>query len=223
MEAQRESVKQAARTTLGREEPEETKMNGSLQFAFSVRSPYAWIAAHRILPRVHSDVEVRWVPLYPLPTFPNFGTLLPTKIRYIIEDLIRLTKAYDLPLGRPPAAEPDWAVPHAAFLEADRQGRGSVFARALMDARWSRGEDVSSEPVLRRAADQAGADAAPLLAASADTRLRAQLARDIQRRYDVDGIFGVPMFILPDGSRFWGHDRMEWALQHGYVPAANAS
>jgi hypothetical protein len=27
------------------------------------------------------------------------------------------------------------------------------------------------------------------------------------------------MFVLSDGARFWGHDRMEWALDHGYVPA----
>ncbi len=30
------------------------------------------------------------------------------------------------------------------------------------------------------------------------------------------------MFILPTGEHFWGHDRMEWALRHGYVERAEA-
>jgi 2-hydroxychromene-2-carboxylate isomerase len=42
----------------------------------------------------------------------------------------------------------------------------------------------------------------------------------IRQNYEERGIFGVPMFVLPDGARFWGHDRMEWALHHGYVRAA---
>ena len=196
-------------------------MPASLRFAFSLRSPYAWIAAQRIVPRVHPDVPVEWVPLYPLPTFPNFGNLLPTKVRYLIEDLIRLAKVHDLPLGRPPAAEPDWAVPHAAFVAADEQGCGPAFARSLMDARWSRGEDVAGEVALRRAAEASGADAASVLAASADPARRDALVQAIQTRYD-DGIFGVPMFVLPDGARFWGHDRMGWALDHGFVRAADA-
>ena len=77
-------------------------MPEALRFAFSIRSPYAWIAAKRILPEVDSVRPVEWLPFFPLPEFENFGNLLPTKVRYIIEDLIRLTDAYDLPLGRPP-------------------------------------------------------------------------------------------------------------------------
>jgi len=198
-------------------------MSEPLRFAYSLRSPYAWIAAKRIVPRVHPDVAVRWLPLYPLPTFPNFGNLLPTKVRYLIDDLIRLAKVYDLPLGRPPAEEPDWAVAHTACVAADSMGCGPAFTRALMDARLSRGEDVASESVIRNAAAACGADAASVLTACADTEQRAAVARDIQTRYDEDGIFGVPMFVLPDGARFWGHDRMAWALDHGFVRAAESA
>lgn len=198
-------------------------MQEPVTFAFSLRSPYAWLAARIVLPRVHPDVALRWTPLYPLPSFRNFGDLLPTKVRYIIEDLRRLAKTYDLTLGRPPAAEPDWSVPHTAFVQAERAGAGPAFARALMDARWSRGEDVASEPTLRRAAEQVGLDPDPVLAAAADPRERAALVERIQRGYDERGIFGVPMFVLPDGARFWGHDRMAWALEHGFVRAVDAA
>jgi 2-hydroxychromene-2-carboxylate isomerase len=39
----------------------------------------------------------------------------------------------------------------------------------------------------------------------------------VQRNYDDRGIFGVPMFVLADGKRFSGHDRMEFAIKHGYI------
>ena len=193
-------------------------MPAPLEFVFSLRSPYAWLAARCVVPRVAADVEVRWTPLYPLPEFENFGKLLPVKVRYLIEDLRRLTQSHDLPLGRPPATEPDWAVPHSAFTFADERGAGPAFAVALMDARWSRGEDVGSAPALHSAAGAAGLDADAVLTASADPARQQALSERIRRNYDERGIFGVPMFVLADGSRFWGQDRMEWALLHGYVP-----
>jgi 2-hydroxychromene-2-carboxylate isomerase len=194
-------------------------MDGPLEFVFSLRSPYAWIAARRVVPRVHPSIEVTWTPLYPLPEFQNFGNLLPIKVRYLVEDVRRLAKDHDLPLGFPPAADPDWVVPHSAFVYAEEHDAGPALAMALMDPRWSRGEDAASEDVMRGAALGAGLDADALLAASADPARHDALRERIRRNYDERGLFGVPMFVLSDGARFWGHDRMEWALDHGYVPA----
>ena len=124
-------------------------------------------------------------------------------------------------VGRPPVDESDWAASHAAFLHADRAGRGPEFARAIINERWGNGEVVSSENVLRRAADVADLEPDAIVEASRDEGLRAELVEMIQRNYDERGLFGVPMFILPDGSRFWGHDRMEWAIRYGYVTSAS--
>ena len=43
------------------------------------------------------------------------------------------------------------------------------------------------------------------------------LTARIERDYTERGVFGVPMFITADGARFWGHDRMEWALRQGLI------
>lgn len=72
-------------------------MRDPLEFVFSFRSPYAWIAARHILPMLRPEQEVRWLPFFPLPSFTNFGRLIPGKVRYNIEDLLRLTKACPLP------------------------------------------------------------------------------------------------------------------------------
>ena len=44
------------------------------------------------------------------------------------------------------------------------------------------------------------------------------LVAQIQRDFDEDGIFGVPTLILPRGRRFWGHDRIDWAIREGLIP-----
>ncbi len=196
-------------------------MSGSVEFVFSFRSPYAWIAARRVLPMVHPDTEVRWTPFFPLPSFANFGNLIPVRARYNIEDLLRLSRAYDLEFGRPPLAEPDWSIPHAAFVHAEREGCGPEFGLALADSRWHAGEDVASAEVIGKVAESVGLDGDAAVSASSNAGLRARLTEEIEVNYRERGIFGVPMFVLPDGQRFWGHDRMEWALHYGYVPSAS--
>ena len=194
-------------------------MDGPLEFVFSFRSPYVWIAALHVLPRVDPAVEVRWTPFFPLPGFANFGRpMAPGKVTHNLEDILRLARAYDLKVGSPPVDEPDWVLPHAAFLAADRADRGAEFALAVIRERWGDGKRVCEDEALRRAAGAAGLDADSIVAAGHDPTLRDETTELVQRNYDERGVFGVPMFVLPDGQRFWGHDRMDWAIRHGFVP-----
>lgn len=146
--------------------------------------------------------------------------MIPVRARYNIEDLLRLSSAYGLEFGRPPMAEPDWSIPHAAFVHAERQGAGAEFGMALLDARWQDSLDVASREVIGQVAESVGLHPDRTIEAAEDPDLRAKLTERIDTHYRTRGIFGVPMFVLPDGARFWGHDRMEWALQHGFVPAS---
>jgi len=196
-------------------------VDGPIDFIFSFRSPFAWIAAHRVLPMLDPQIELRWRPFYPLPSFPNFSGLTPGKQRYNIKDLIRLTRAYGIELGRPPVEDPDWSIPHAAFVCADRLGKGAEFGLALADARWMHGEDVVQPEVIARAAESVELDGAAVASASNDETLREELRETVERNYHERGIFGVPMLLLPDGDRFWGHDRMEWAIRRGLIPGTN--
>lgn len=192
-------------------------MSEPLEFVFSLRSPYAWIAARHVLPQLGDAFEIRWHPFFPLPSFTNFPGLIPHKQRYLIKDVTRLTDLYGMKLRWPKPSDPSWAVPHAAFVQANLRGRGPRLALALFEERFGRGEDVASAKVIRRAAESVGLDAEEILAASHDAKLHEQLVKDIEYDYTERGIFGVPMLIKPDGDRFWGHDRIEWAVRGGRV------
>lgn len=195
-------------------------MRSGVDFVFSFRSPYAWLAARSVVPKLPTDLEVRWVPFFPLPTFENFEKPpIEAKFKYLLRDVVRLADHYGAALAFPPPGDPDWAIPHAAFVEADRSGGGPAFARAVFDARWSRGEDVADLPVLASAAETAGLAPAPIVAAAADDERRRALRAEVQKRFDEDGIFGVPTLVMPRGTRYWGHDRMEWAIENGRIDA----
>jgi 2-hydroxychromene-2-carboxylate isomerase len=193
-------------------------MNDSYEFVFSFRSPFAWIAAEHFIPMLDSGLEVKWTAFFPLPTFPNFGAHVPGKMRYEVRDIIRTTQTFGMKLGRPLREDPDWAIPHAAFEFANRQGAGPAFALALMAERWSESEDIATDPILARAAESVGLDAQGTVAASHDGELHRALRDQIQRAYDERGVFGVPMLITPDETQFWGWDRIEWAIRYGFVP-----
>lgn len=194
-------------------------MADSLDFVFSFRSPYSWLAARYVLPKLPAGTPIRWRPFFPLPTFTNFPPLIEGKVKYLVRDVVRLARHYGAELEFPKVDDPDWTIPHVAFLEADARGRGRDFALAVYAARWSRGENVGELDVIARAAEEASLDPAPILAAGEDTQRREALRAEVQRAYDEDGIFGVPTLILPRGTRFWGHDRIEMAIREGWIGA----
>lgn len=192
-------------------------MFDTAQFVFSFRSPYAWIAARWLLPLFPSDFAYRWRPFFPLPTFPNFPPPLPAKVHYLVRDVSRLVEHHGGTVRWPGIDDPNWATPHCAFLEAEARGRGSEFALAVFEARFGRGENVAEASVLAKAADAAALDAAAIVAAGQDKTSQDSLTRAIQEDFDEREIFGVPTLILPRGTRYWGHDRIEWAIREGRI------
>jgi 2-hydroxychromene-2-carboxylate isomerase len=192
-------------------------MFDATQFVFSFRSPYAWIAARWVLPKLPASLEVEWRPFFPLPSFDNFPPILEAKTKYLVRDVLRLVKHYGGEVQFPLYGDPNWAIPHCAFLAAKEQGRGREFALATFEARWGRGENPTEPAVLEKLAQEVGIDPALILDTALSEASQQALTQQVQRDYDEQDIFGVPTLILPRGTRFWGHDRIEWALREGLI------
>ena len=77
---------------------------------------------------------------------------------------------------------------------------------------------MTSPAVLEAVVDRLGLDASDLPARIAAAETKAELRRLTEEAVAL-GIFGVPSFLLGN-ELFWGHDRMEWALRHGFVRSA---
>jgi 2-hydroxychromene-2-carboxylate isomerase len=182
-----------------------------VRFYFSFRSPYAWLAFH-LAPRALRDlpVELKPIPVFPPPSFPNDPLAVPAKAEYIARhDVPRLAEAYGLKAARPAQLDVvDWMPPHAMWLYAAEQGAGERFGAEIFAARFSRSEDLTSRAVLASAARAAGLDPETTLAAGADPARHQQIGAGMLQGMQ-DGLFGVPFFTFRE-ERFWGHDRIEW-------------
>lgn len=185
-------------------------MSESIRFYFSFRSPYAWLAFHRLETVVAAGgPDVEFVPLIPPRGF--LDDMDPRKRRYIGEDVGRIARAYGLQLRWPDPFDTDWLRPHAAFLHAVDAGRAMSFGAALYRARFCEGRDVGDASVLGTAAGEAGLDSAQIAAAADSRGLRSRIIAGM-RAMQADGVFGVPYFVYR-GRAYWGNDRLEWLLR----------
>jgi 2-hydroxychromene-2-carboxylate isomerase len=207
------------------------RMDHTVRFYFSFRSPYAWLAAERWQIEL-GDLSpvVERIPFYPTrETFPNDPTLLPSKYRYVAQDVRRLAHEYGLSLRPPHALDTDWERAHAAFLgvQAAQPERAEAFMLEMFRARFSRSLDLAVTEVIAEAATRAGADPSLANEAAAAPALQQQVAESFVRGQQRDGIFGAPSFVYQE-QLFWGHDRMHHlksalrAGQRAHAPATNA-
>lgn len=183
-----------------------------ITFFFSFRSPYAWLAFHRLDRALTGlPVEIERIPVFPPPNFPNDPAAVPTKLRYIAGDVQRIAAAYGLPVRWPEAADTDWMRPHAAYLHAVDAGRGDAFARAVYAARFSEGRNVGQDDTLRAAATAAEVDPTAMLLAADDPAVHQRVMQGMMRAMEAN-VFGVPFFLYREQA-FWGNDRLEWLLR----------
>jgi len=184
----------------------------TIRFYFSFRSPYSWLAFHRIDRAVKGmPVEIQRIPVYPPEKFDNDPAASPVKLRYVIADVGRIADAYGLTLRWPKAVDTDWILPHAAYLHAEDKGMGAAFAREVFAARFSEGEDVGDSETLAQLAAACGLDGEETLRAAREPALGRRLAEGIMAGVR-EGLFGVPFFVYRDQA-FWGNDRLEWLVR----------
>lgn len=189
-------------------------MSDVLTVHFSLRSPYSWLALHRLTklgPRL--GVPLSLVPLFPKPGqdgVPDPATSH-ARFRYTVEDAARIAAAYGLAMRPPASLDTRWELPHAACAFADAAGRGLAFAVAAGAARFTRARDLGDPEVIAEIATLVDLDPDATVAAARDAVWQAKVEAG-QVRARQQGVFGVPFFLFRD-QRFFGNDRLEWLLR----------
>lgn len=188
-----------------------------LVFWFEFASTYSWLSAARIDSHAASrGVEVTWRPFLLGPIFAAQGwtdspfNLYPAKGRYMLRDMERRAAALGIGFRLPDPFPQNGLRAARTAIAALETERGPAFCRAIFEAEFARGEDISDPAVIRAALGDAGLPES--LEARADApeikqALRAQ-TEDAQRL----GLFGAPSFTTEDGELFWGDDRLEQAI-----------
>lgn len=185
-----------------------------LDFYFSFRSPYSYLA----LERAKALAEHYGLRLVMRPVLPMVmrGLPVPTHKRlYILHDATREARRLGIPFGR--ICDPLGAGVERClavwYLAAGRQ-RGFDFIEAAARRIWSEGADMATDPPLLAAAREAGLSASDVQQALADDAWRARVERHQQALTEAD-LWGVPAFILRRGEQrcsTWGQDRL-WVIE----------
>jgi 2-hydroxychromene-2-carboxylate isomerase len=178
-----------------------------IDFFFSFRSPYSYLAAPRVfaLPDRY-DVEVVFRGVIPMAMR---GQSVPReKGLHTLRDVKRESLRLGMPFGRIHDPIGDGAM--RCLLVAQHAvdvGRERDFVIEASHGIWAEAVDVARDAGLRMVCERAGLEWRDCRAALDDPLMRWRVEEDTETLANI-GHWGVPVFVL-DGELFWGQDRIE--------------
>jgi len=196
----------------------------TLEFWYEFASTYSYPAAMRIEERAAAaGVEVVWRPFLLGPIFGEQGwndspfNIYPAKGRYMWRDLERICAAEGVPYVRPSVFPRNGLMAARLAVAGLDEGWTPAFTRLVYQANFARDQDISDRAVLAPLVSAAGGNAEAAFEQAASDGVKARL-RDHVDLARSKGIFGAPSFVTSDGELFWGHDRidqaLDWAVKH---------
>lgn len=192
-------------------------MSARPQFWFSLTSPYAYLTVSRIeKPSRDAGVNWDWQPIVLGPVFKALGWEVnpyadfPIKQEYMWRDVKRMADHYGLPFRKPDWFPQSPAPATKVALEAFKGGWGVEYSKAVYQANFGKGRDISKSEILVEIVKTLGhADLDVekiILDPTSDKRIEEIAARALEKK-----LFGVPTFFVGD-EMFWGNDRLEQAI-----------
>jgi 2-hydroxychromene-2-carboxylate isomerase len=178
----------------------------SVEFFFSFRSPYSYLAAPRAF-RLPSRFNVE-IDFRPVPPMVERGVPLPlSKKLYIVCDAAREARRLGMRFGH--LFDPIGRGVHNCLAIAEYakiSGRHVDFVLAVSKAIWADGIDVSNEAKLSSLCRGVGLPWSECVQAIEDSAIAERLEDNRQRLSDHDH-WGVPTMVF-EGEVFWGQDRI---------------
>jgi 2-hydroxychromene-2-carboxylate isomerase len=193
-------------------------MKQNVVFWYEFASTYSYLSAMRIEAEgQRAGVAIEWRPFLLGPIFKSQGwatspfNIYPAKGRYMVRDVSRIAAQRGLRFRMPPTFPANGLKAARLAIAAQNFGATREFSRAVFEAAFGRGLDISDDSILTECLSSAGLDVADLRALSVDGVVKAALRRNTDEAQAI-GIFGAPSFTTDDGELFWGDDRLEQAI-----------
>ncbi|PHZ84747.1 2-hydroxychromene-2-carboxylate isomerase [Paremcibacter congregatus] len=190
-----------------------------LEFWYDFASSYSYLATVQIGAWAQvRGIAVRWRPFLLGPTFESQGwnsspfNIFKRKGDYMWRDMERCAALYGLTFQKPLHIFPQNGLLAArvALCLPDGVQRGT-FTKRVFQAEFAEGKDIAEWGTVVRILEDMAQDASVILPQSQSEFIKGIL-RSYTKEAESKRIFGVPSFVTPDGELFWGHDRLEQAL-----------
>lgn len=183
-----------------------------ITFYFDPVSPYAWLASTQ-LGRI-ADATKRNLVARPI----LFAGLLkahghqgpaeiPAKRNYIFRDVMRRANFYKLDIEGPPRHPFNPLLALRVCTAIDSADQRLRFSKAIMQAAWGEGLDITDASVVTDVVKNCGLEGAWALESANNQETKAALVTATDQAVQ-QGLFGVPSFVV-DGQLFWGDDRID--------------
>ncbi len=175
-----------------------------IRFYYDIVCPYSYMESRAVEAAEDAgEVEVEWLPfeLRPAPK-----ALLEPRGDHLRVDwtqhVYRRARERGVEIHLP-RYQPRSTLVLAACLWAGAEGSLRPFKHALYEAFFCEGEDIATDPEIRRAAERAALDPDAAIAAAYSPDRIAQIAT-IRREAESAGIRGVPSLLAENGESHWG-------------------
>ena len=182
-------------------------------FYFDLGSPYAYLAAERLVDVMPEPVA--WQPvslgaLFKLAGRSSWSLGDPDRRRAGIAEVQRRAAAYGLaPVCWPEPWPSNYLFAMRACTYAFAQGRGHEFALGAFRAAFRQGRDLGEPEHVLVVAAEVGLDPREVEHATGDPAVKATLRAATEAAHE-RGVFGVPT-VAVGKELFWGDDRLEQA------------
>lgn len=182
----------------------------TLEFFYDFSCPYAYLASTRIERLAKAGgAELVYKPFLLGGVFQALGvapmqSMPEPKAKLNLLDMQRWADHWGAPFTMPPGHPNRTVLALRAALASKDLPRAT---RALFDAYWAEGRDLSDPSVVADALNRAGLDGEALLAKADDPAIKTEL-RERTDEAIARGVFGAPTTFI-DGELFWGQDRLD--------------
>jgi len=181
---------------------------------FTTLSPYAYLAGDRLeTVAAKHGATVTYKPFDLITAFGRTGGQAPkdrhpSRQEYRAIELTRQSKKLGMPFNLKPAHWPTNAAPSCYAIIAAQNEGGDVgkLCQLFMAAVWAENRDIAQDDVVRDCLEKAGFN--PDIAEKGMLQGADTFARNLEEAVE-KGVFGAPFYILDDGQKFWGQDRLE--------------
>ncbi len=195
---------------------QETPRLPRLEFFFDCSSPWTYLAFHRVQPlAAETGATLVWRPILVGGVFnainPSVYEMrsnpVPAKARYHAKDLADWARATGLRIGWPEVFPVNSVKAMRGAFVAEEHDRLPAYARAVFEAYWGDGLDISRDEVLEKIASSLDLDPAGFARKIREPDYKAKLRANTDELIARGG-FGSPTIFVDGDDMFFGNDRL---------------
>jgi 2-hydroxychromene-2-carboxylate isomerase len=193
-------------------------MSKTVEFYFDLGSPSTYLA-YTQLPKICADTGsgLIYIPMLLGGIFNATGNaspaMIPAKGRYMVLDLGRYAKRYDVPLKFNPYFPINTLMLMRAVtgMQMRQPERYQAFIDCLFKALWVEGRNLNEPETVAAVLNEHGFNPDDVLALASDDTVKAALKENTETAIN-RGVFGAPSMFIGN-QMFFGQDRLDFIEQ----------